>query len=300
MQSYCEIVQKILNEGVEKTPYRNREARSVRKTTSIYGWEFRHNMSEGFPLLTTKFVSLKNVATELLFFIQGLTDKKWLRDRGCKIWNGWCNPDKVSFGLPDEVRKEMQLREDDLGPLGYSHNWRRFNQPYLGKVSRPVPPADLRAGDQLNHIIQTLKVTPYDRRMVCSAWNPLQMGSMALPPCHWGWEVNVQDEKLNLKWIQRSVDVPLGLPYNIASYALLLKMLAQVSGLGEGILIGSLGDCHIYNNQYDGVKEQLAREPFGLPEVVLPAMENPITDWDGSFDLRDYEHHPAIRMDVEV
>lgn len=244
----------------------------------------QHDMSFGFPLLTTKKMGIKSIAAELEFFIKGLTDKQWLKDRNCHIWDEWCNPKKVPIDLSPEDKKAFQLQENDLGKV-YGFQWRNFNsQDY----------------DQLKVVVDKLKSDPSDRRMLCSAWNPLQLGEMALPPCHLIWGVQVLDGKLNLWWLQRSCDQFLGIPYNLASYALLLKLLALESKLEEGILTGFLVDVHIYENHVDQVKEQLSRKPFPLPKVNIKNFTN-IYNWQYTdLELVDYQSHPSIKADVAV
>ena len=244
----------------------------------------QHNMEEGFPLLTTKRMGIKSIAAELEFFIKGLKDKKWLQDRKCTIWDEWCNPTKVPADLQGEARKEFQKNEMDLGPV-YGFQWRNFNsQDY----------------DQLKTVVDKLKSDPSDRRMLCSAWNPLQIKEMALPPCHLVWGVQVLDGKLNLWWLQRSCDQLLGIPYNMASYALLLKLLALESGLKEGILTGFLVDVHIYENHIEQVKEQLSRTPYKLPNLKINNFTN-IYDWQYTdVELTDYQYHPAINAPIAV
>jgi len=244
----------------------------------------QHDMAEGFPLLTTKKMGIKTIAAELEFFIKGLTDKQWLKDRKCNIWNEWCNPKKIPAGLSKEEIKEFQANENDLGKV-YGYQWRNFNS------------ADY---DQLEKIIIKLKSDPTDRRMICSAWNPLQLSEMALPPCHLMWGVQVLDGKLNLWWVQRSCDQLLGIPYNLASYALLLKLLALESGLAEGVLTGFLVDVHIYENHIDQVKEQLNRTPYNLPTLEIKNFKS-IFEWEYTdIELKDYTSHPAIKADIAV
>jgi thymidylate synthase len=244
----------------------------------------QHDMSLGFPLLTTKKMGMKTVAAELEFFIKGLTDKKWLQDRRCTIWDEWCNPKKIPADLQGDERKEFQKTELDLGKV-YGYQWRNFNsQDY----------------DQLKTIVDKLKSDPSDRRMLCSAWNPLQLDEMALPPCHLVWGVQVLNNKLNLWWLQRSCDQFLGIPFNLASYALLLKLLALESGLDEGVLTGFLVDVHIYENHVEQVKEQLSKTPYSLPKLEIKNFTN-IFDWQYTdIELKDYQSHPSISAPIAV
>ncbi len=286
MKSYLDIVRKILSEGVKK------EDRTGTGTIAVSGVMFEHDMSTGFPLLTTKSVPLRLVASELEFFIKGITDKEWLRGRNNHIWDAWCSPDKIAYGH-DSSTKEKMNKERELGPI-YGFQWRHFNGSYDGFENNSG------GVDQLKEIVETLKKDPTSRRMICMAWNPTQQGRMALPPCHYCFQVNVMDGKLNLLWNQRSVDVALGLPFNIASYALLLHLLAKEAGLKEGKLTGFLADTHIYSNHVDGMKEQLTREPFKLCTIKT---ENFTSIFDWKYEdtvVVDYEKHPRIKFDVAV
>lgn len=244
----------------------------------------QHDMSKGFPLLTTKKMGLKTINAELEFFIKGLTDKQWLKDRGCNIWNEWCNPSKVPSNLTDTERKEFQKNENDLGNI-YGYQWRNFNsQDY----------------DQLTTILDTLKSNPNDRRLVVSAWNPLDFHNMALPPCHMMWGIQVLNNKLNLWWVQRSADLFLGVPYNIASYAMLLKLIAKENNLEEGYLTGYLIDNHIYSNHIDLVKLQLEREMRDLPTVNITNFTS-IYDWQYTdFEIDNYNPHESIKGKVAI
>jgi len=299
MQQYLEIVDKILSTGKKKSN------RTGVDSIAIAGAMFEHDMSKGFPLLTTKQMGLKSVASELEFFIRGYTDKKWLQDRNNHIWDEWCNPKKVPYSHDEETQKKM-AEERDLGPI-YGFQWRHFNAPYEGTNSDYASPDYSEKGvDQLVNLVKTLKDNPMDRRMIVSAWNPQQISEMALPPCHYGFQATVIDNKLNLMWNQRSVDTMLGLPYNIASYGLLLHLLAKSSGLEEGKLIGFLGDVHIYENHVQGAIEQLGRKPYSPPKIET---QNPfsalnsfsIFNWQYTDSkIVDYEHHPKIGFDIAV
>jgi thymidylate synthase len=224
MRAYLDIVEKIIKEGhLEDT-------RTGIKAYTIAGALFEHDMSKGFPLLTTKKTPFKLVATELEFFINGITDKKWLQDKNNHIWDEWANPKKAPYGH-DEASKKKMFEERELGPI-YGFQWRHFNAPYESYDSNYTG----KGVDQLKKVVETLKTNPRDRRMIVSAWNPQQFGEMALPPCHYSFQITVVDGKLNLLWNQRSVDTMLGLPFNIASYAILLHLLAKETGLKEGKL----------------------------------------------------------------
>ncbi len=288
MKAYLDIVKKILETGTVK------ENRTGTDTIAIAGAMFEHDMSEGFPLLTTKNVPLRLIASELEFFIKGITDKEWLKERNNHIWDEWCSPLKVKYGHDEETKKKM-IEERELGPI-YGFQWRNFGSEY---ESWDKPPKT-QGVDQLKKIVETLKSNPNDRRMIVMAWNPTKLGEMALPPCHYGFQVTVIDGKLNLLWNQRSVDVALGLPFNIASYALLLHLLAKETGLKEGKLVGFLADTHIYVNHVDGMKEQLAREMYKLPSIVTENFKN-IFEWKyEDTKVENYERHPRIKFKVAV
>ena len=290
MRTYLDIVEKILKEGkLENT-------RTGVKAYTIAGAMFEHDMSKGFPLLTTKKTPFKLVASELEFFINGITDKKWLQDKNNHIWDEWANPKKAPYGHDDESKKKM-LEERELGPI-YGFQWRHFNAPYESYDSDYTG----KGVDQLKKVIETLKANPRDRRMIVSAWNPQQFSEMALPPCHYSFQITVIDGKLNLLWNQRSVDTMLGLPFNIASYALMLHLLAKESGLKEGKLVGFLADVHIYENHVEGAKEQLSRDPDKYPLANIET-ENwqSIFDWHSeNTKLLNYQSYEKIPFEIAV
>ena len=248
----------------------------------------QHSFTKGFPLLTTKKMPIKIVATELLGFLNGITNKKWYQDRGCHIWDEWSNPTSED--------------QNDLGPI-YGYQWRRFCQTY-DRRNWPPPSTGFKlhaqpgsGADQLGRIIHTLKTNPYDRRMVCSAWSPLQLDQMALPPCHLVWHVTVIGEQLNLCWFQRSCDMFLGVPFNIASYAMLMLALCRETGFVPGILTGFLSDAHIYENHITQVDIQLRRKPKDLPNFAF-------LDWNGILnwkpEILDYNCYNALKGEVAV
>lgn len=317
MKAYLDIVNKVLTEGVMKGN------RTGIDTLAVPFVHFEHDMSKGFPLLTTKKMPIKSVAVELEGFLKGITSKKWYQERGCNIWNEWCNPKKIPeyvvdyekimrhpethWMIPpmrpisDYERIQYQRQEDDLGPI-YGFQWRRFNEVYSEHDN-----GALKGVDQLRKIVDTLHKNPLDRRMVCLAWNPQQIDQMALPSCHTMWNVVVIGDTINLGWYQRSCDLMLGVPFNIASYALLLELLAKESGLIPGKLSGTLADCHIYENHIEGAKEQLSREPRELPTIEIPTNQSrlggysadpdyfDIFKWDHTqFTLLNYNPHPRI------
>ena len=298
MRAYLDILRNVLENGKWKGN------RTGIRTLALPNQHFSHDMADGFPLLTTKRIAFKTMCVELEGFIKGITSKKWYQERKCKLWSEWANPIAVqrrldsmmeekiydNFGKrkyqnPEEWRKPFQLKEDDLGPI-YGYQWRRFGEAYDeddGGV--------LEGYDQLKYIVNTLKNNPHDRRMVCSAWNPNQLTRMALPPCHLVWIVTVIDGELSLHWTQRSCDMALGVPLNIASYATLMMLLCKESGLRPGNLSGMLCDCHIYENQIPGVNEQLNRKPKELPHICITENKPFLsTDAEKEFDIFNWTH----------
>ena len=288
MKAYLSILQKILDEGVMKGN------RTGIDTLAIAGAMFEHNMEDGFPILTTKSVPFSLVASELEFFIKGLTDKQWLIKENNHIWDEWCSSDKVSYGHDPETFRKMR-EERELGPI-YGWQWRHFGAKYISWDKKP----EGKGIDQLKELVDKLKNNPLNRRMIVSAWNPIDIPRMALPPCHYGFQVTVIKDKLNLMWNQRSVDSALGLPFNIASYGLLLHLLAKEADLKEGKLVGFLGDTHIYKNHLEGIKEQLKREPYSLPKIQTKNFKS-IFDWKYTDSkLIGYKKHPRIKFEIAV
>jgi len=288
MKAYLDIIKKILDQGVVK------ENRTGIDAITVPGIMFEHDMEKGFPLLTTKSVPLRLVASELEFFIKGITDKNWLRDIDNHIWDAWCSPDKVLYGHDEETKKKM-MEERELGPI-YGWQWRNFGAEYQAFDKPPIG----EGVDQLKKVIETLKTDPNDRRMIVMAWNPPKLKYMALPPCHYCFQVVVIRDKLNLLWSQRSVDSVLGLPFNIASYGLLLHLLVKETGFKEGKLVGFLADTHIYVNHLEGIKEQLSRKPFPLPIIKTENFKS-IFDWKYTDSkVENYEHHPRIKFEVAI
>ena len=290
MRTYLDIVKKVLENG---------EKISTRQGTPAYtiaGTIFEHDMSLGFPLLTTKKMPFRLISTELEFFINGITDKKWLQDKNNHIWDEWAKPQKAPYGH-DEASKKRMLEERELGPI-YGFQWRHFNAPYTSYD------ADYKGQgiDQLKKVIETLKTNPRDRRMIVSAWNPLQFNEMALPPCHYSFQMTTIGDKLNLMWNQRSVDTMLGLPFNIASYALLLHLIAKETGFKEGKLVGFLADVHIFENHIEGAKEQLNRDPekYTLPKIKTENWKS-IFDWHAEdTKVLNYESHDRIPFEIAI
>lgn len=293
-KQYLEILRDLINSDVKQ------ENRTGVDTYKIPPRMIQHDMSEGFPLLTTKRVAWKTMKVELEGFIKGITSKKWFQDRGCKIWNEWCNPQRVPYGNDNETKAKMAA-EDDLGSCIYGAAWRNFHDPK--NIGWDIlNDKEVRGGrvDQLENIIDTLHKNPTDRRMICLAWNPLGLNHTALPACHYSWQVLKRGDYLDLIWTQRSCDHLLGIPFNIASYALLLHLLAKEAGLKEGVLSGSLADLHLYENHIDQAKEQLLRKPKKLPTIETENFKS-IFDWEHNDTvLIDYVYHPAIKAPVAV
>ncbi len=288
MEAYLRIVRQVMENGTAKD---NRTGINCR---TVAGQMFEHDMSEGFPLLTTKRVPFRIVAVELEGFLRGITDKAWYQERKCHIWDEWCSPKVVPYGHDAETRRRMR-EERDLGPI-YGYQWRNFGAAYGSYGCKPCKDGI----DQIRNVVETLKRDPNDRRMVVSAWNPHDLRDMALPPCHWGFQLTVIGGRLNLLWNQRSVDVALGLPFNIASYALLLHLFAKESGLAEGRLIGFLADTHVYENHVEGLHTQLSRPPSALPYLATQSFSS-IFDWHHDDTMvHSYFPAPTIKFDVAI
>ena len=264
MKQYLELLDKIMREGVD------RGDRTGTGTRSIFGHQMRFDLSEGFPLLTTKKLHLKSIIHELLWFLKGDTNVKYLQDNGVRIWNEWASP------------------EGELGPV-YGYQWRSWPDYNGGHI------------DQISEVIRTIKENPESRRIIVSAWNVAAVPDMALPPCHLLFQFYVADGRLSLMLYQRSADCFLGVPFNIASYALLLMMVAQVTGLRPGEFIHTLGDTHIYHNHFEQVKTQLERTPGKLPTMHINPEVKDIFDFKyEDFELRDYVAQPHIKATVAV
>jgi thymidylate synthase len=278
MQAYLDIVNTVLTEG------RWKGNRTGVRTLVVPNVHFSHDMNEGFPLLTTKKMAVKAMAVELEGFIGGITDKAWYQERHCHIWDEWSNPKSDD--------------NNDLGPI-YGYQWRQFNA-FYNKVSYHRVTPNQRSMDQLANIVEKLKNNPDDRRLVCSAWNPEQISQMALPPCHLLFVLTHIDGVLNLHWDQRSCDLMLGVPFNIASYALLLELLCKEANMKPGNLSGMLCDCHIYENHVDGAKEQVSRTPRQLPTIELLNWKD-IWNWTHKdLKVNSYNPHPKINLEVAV
>lgn len=309
MKSYINLAKFVLENGKIK------QNRTGINTIWLSGQMIKHDMRSGFPLLTTKKMFYKSAAVELEGFIGGITDKSWYKERGCNIWNHWANPLAIlqDFGKgysqykwSKELKNKLAFDSNDLGPI-YGYQWRRFGMEY--KTNRPngkcfAPIADDM--DQLNKLVTTLKLNPLDRRMVVSAWCPPMQDLMALPPCHLFFQVMSDGEFFDLTWYQRSVDIALGLPFDIFHYAMMMLLLEKSTGLKPRYLAGSLGDCHIYMNHLDNIKEQIKREPLPLPKVELFDI-NSINGLDYMFHwthldfrLNNYKHHDKIGYEVAI
>ncbi len=264
MKSYQELLKHILDTGTKKTD------RTGTGTLSVFGYQMRFNLQEGFPLVTTKKIHIKSVIHELLWFLQGDTNIKYLKDNGVRIWDEWAD------------------ENGDLGPV-YGKQW----------ISWPTP--DGKYINQIQKIIDTLKTSPDSRRMVVSAWNPGQLHEMALEPCHALFQFYVADGKLSCQLYQRSADVFLGVPFNIASYALLTMMVAKVVGLEYGDFIWTGGDTHLYLNHLEQVKEQLSRTPYKLPYMAIKERNQSIFDFNfNDFGLMDYKYDSPIKAPVAI
>ena len=265
MKQYLDLINRVLTEGAKK------EDRTGTGTISVFGHQSRYNLADGFPMLTTKKLHLKSIVYELLWFLKGDTNVKYLQDNGVRIWNEWAD-------------KET----GDLGHI-YGYQWRSWPDYNGGYI------------DQISEVVNTLKHNPDSRRIIVSSWNVADLSNMNLPPCHAFFQFYVADGKLSLQLYQRSADVFLGVPFNIASYALLLKMMAQVTGWQEGEFIHTLGDAHIYLNHIEQVKMQLEREPRTLPQMIInPDVKNIFDFQFEDFQLENYNPHPHIKGDVAI
>lgn len=264
MKQYLELLQHILDKGTDKSD------RTGTGTRSVFGYQMRFDLSEGFPLVTTKKLHLKSIIYELLWFLRGETNIGYLHEHNVRIWDEWADPD------------------GNLGPV-YGAQWRHWVAP------------DGRIIDQISEVLRQIRTTPDSRRMIVSAWNVGQLDQMALMPCHALFQFYVADGKLSCQLYQRSADMFLGVPFNIASYALLTLMIAQVTGLKPGEFIHSLGDAHIYRNHFDQVRLQLTRQPRPLPVMKLNPQVTDLFDFRyEDFTLEGYDPHPHIKGEVSV
>ncbi len=264
MRPYLDLLQLILDQGVEQ------KDRTGVGTLSVFGHQLRFDLADGFPLLTTKKLHLRSILIELLWFLRGDTNVRWLQDNKVSIWDEWAD------------------EQGELGPV-YGKQWRRWQAP------------DGREIDQIANLIDLIKRDPASRRQIVTAWNPAEIHLMALAPCHCLFQTQVAGGKLHLQLYQRSADAFLGVPFNIASYALLTHMLAQQCGLEPGTFVWTGGDCHLYLNHLDQAREQLSREPRALPRLKLLRRPAAIDEYRyEDFEIKDYDPHPHIKAEVAV
>ncbi|MGZ8407965.1 MAG: thymidylate synthase, partial [Caulobacteraceae bacterium] len=263
-RQYLDLLADILTNGVK------REDRTGTGTLGRFGRQIRFDLTQGFPLLTTKKLHLKSIVLELLWFLRGDTNVRWLQERGVRIWDEWADPET-----------------GDLGPV-YGKQWRSWAAP------------DGRVIDQIASVVDQIRTNPNSRRLVISAWNPADVDSMALPPCHCLFQFHVANGRLSCQLYQRSADVFLGVPFNIASYALLTMMVAQATGLEPGDFVHTFGDVHLYLNHVDQAREQLAREPLPFPTMKLASKDDLFAFDYEDFTLEAYQAHPHIKAPVAV
>ena len=264
MQQYHQLMRDVLAKGVQKSD------RTGTGTLSLFGYQMRFNLADGFPMVTTKQLHLKSIIIELLWFLKGSTDNNWLKERGVSIWNEWAAPD------------------GDLGPI-YGYQWRSWPAPNGEHI------------DQIQEVLETLKSNPDSRRMIVSAWNVADIPRMALAPCHAFFQFYVADGKLSCQLYQRSADIFLGVPFNIASYALLTHLVAQQCNLKVGEFIWTGGDCHLYSNHLEQVDLQLSRTPYALPTLNILRKPNSLFEYEfEDFEISGYESHPHIKAPVAI
>jgi thymidylate synthase len=264
MRQYHDLMKEVLAKGVQKSD------RTGTGTISVFGHQMRFNLADGFPMVTTKKLHLKSIIYELLWFLKGSTNNNWLKERGVSIWNEWAAPD------------------GELGPI-YGYQWRSWPAPNGKHI------------DQISEVVETIKKNPDSRRIIVSAWNVADIPRMALAPCHAFFQFYVADGKLSCQLYQRSADIFLGVPFNIASYALLTHMMAQQCNLEVGDFIWTGGDCHLYSNHLEQVELQLSRDFFPLPKLNILRKPDSIFDYEfEDFEIAGYESHPAIKAPVAV
>ncbi len=264
MKQYLDLLGHVMENGVRKTD------RTGTGTISVFGYQMRFDLEQGFPVLTTKKLHLKSIIHELLWFLKGDTNVRYLQEKGVRIWNAWAD------------------ENGDLGPV-YGYQWRSW------------PASDGSKIDQISQVVESIKSNPDSRRHLVSAWNVGEIKNMALPPCHILFQFYVANGKLSCHLYQRSADIFLGVPFNIASYSLLLMMIAQVTGLEQGEFVHTFGDAHIYLNHMEQVKEQLARKPYELPRMKINRDRKNIFDFEyQDFELLNYKAHPHIKGEIAV
>ena len=316
-KQYQELLSTILTHGVEK------QDRTGTGTKSLFGYTIRHNMQDGFPLLTTKKMAFKTMVTELLWFLKGDTNIKYLVDNGCNIWNGDAYKSFLKNSVPhdhqetieefiEKIKTDSEFAEKwgKLGPI-YGKQWRDWQSETLIPINLKMDGnvhyvTGTKRTDQIKNLINDLKTNPDSRRLMVSAWNVGELDQMVLPPCHYGFQVytrpTTREEKIvnpgkyraiSLMWNQRSVDTFLGLPFNIASYGLLLEMIAKEVNMIPDQLIGNLGDTHLYLNHIEQAEEQITRKPFELPTVQIEELN--LLEGGAEIELKNYLHHPAIK-----
>jgi thymidylate synthase len=264
MKAYHDLLRHVLDHGTD------RGDRTGTGTRGVFGYQMRFDLGQGFPLLTTKKVHLKSIIYELLWFLRGETNVRWLQERGVSIWNEWAD------------------ENGDLGPV-YGSQWRSWPDGRGGSI------------DQIEGVVRSIRTRPESRRHIVSAWNPAEVDEMALPPCHCLFQFYVADGKLSCQLYQRSADIFLGVPFNLASYALLTQMVAQVTGLQPGEFIHTLGDAHLYANHFEQAREQLSRTPRPLPRMTLNPDRTSLFDFEyQDFLVTGYDPHPAIKAPIAV
>ena len=264
MQQYLDLMRHVRDNGTRRTD------RTGTGTISLFGYQMRFNLADGFPVVTTKKLHLRSIIHELLWFLKGDTNIRYLQENGVTIWDEWAD------------------ENGDLGPV-YGSQWRSWPTPDGGSI------------DQINNVIEQIRNTPDSRRLIVSAWNPAEVDNMALPPCHSLFQFYVSDGKLSCQLYQRSADILLGVPFNIASYALLTMMIAQVCELEAGDFVHTFGDAHLYLNHLEQVELQLSRKPYPLPTMSLnPAIRSVFDFTYDDFELKNYQCHPAIKAPIAV
>jgi thymidylate synthase len=280
MRVYLDLLRKVLDDGVE------REDRTGTGTRSLFGYQMRIDLREGFPLLTTKKIHLKSIIHELLWFVSGQTHVGHLQEVGVSIWDEWATAEQTA---------RFRRKEGDLGPV-YGHQWRNF-----GATEREDGSYERDGFDQLSYVLDQIRDNPYSRRLILSGWNPSEAERVALPPCHTLFQFYVSGGRLSCQLYQRSADVFLGVPFNIASYALLTMMIASVSDLEPGDFIHTFGDVHLYSNHIEQARLQLSRQPRPQPTMLIdPSVENLFDFRYEHFQLKDYLPYPRIKAPVAV
>jgi thymidylate synthase len=264
VKQYLDLMKHVLDHGVRK------DDRTGTGTLSVFGYQMRFNLSTGFPLVTTKKIHLKSVIYELLWFLRGGTNVDYLQEHGVRIWNEWAD------------------ENGELGPV-YGSQWRNWETPTGESI------------DQISQLIEQIQSNPHSRRLIVNAWNVGALGEMALPPCHLMFQFYVAGGRLSCQLYQRSADIFLGIPFNIASYSLLLLMVAHICALEPGEFVHTLGDAHLYNNHLEQARLQLSRQPYPSPRLALNPMVKSIFDFDyPDFELHEYQHHPHIKAEISV